>query len=100
MHRLHGMVDPLVAVFVDVLFGSKRPLVDFLLGSLVYQSAFGSGKRRVVVIVFKKVLTQLRPNGFKQVTHVADNGVVASNGMVSLIEVIETHAEQKPGRNG
>ncbi|MCY1412097.1 hypothetical protein D9M71_274950 [compost metagenome] len=95
-YRQHGVADELEAWPVDIVEGAKGLLGAFILGPRVHQRALGPGKRQLVVIALEQVLTNLRADGFDQVTDVAEDRVVAPYCVVALAQVIEAdQAEQR-----
>ena len=46
------------------------------------------------MIAFNEVLTQLGSNEFKQKTKMTNDGIVAQNGMLRLLQVMHTHNDQ------
>ncbi len=81
------MIDPLVVLLVKVDQGAVGPLVDDVLGTLVDQRALRARERDFLVLGFKKVLADFRPDEFEQKPQVRQDGVVATNGLPGLQHV-------------
>ena len=101
-----GMGDPFIARIVDPLAGAEGPLVLDPLGALVDERALVAGERLFVLVAFDQVLPDLGADAFEEEAHVAEDGVVAKNGVAGLGHVIkskqreaaeEQHANQEPG---
>src|SRR3546814_8929396 len=70
LNRVHRMVDPLEIRLIDIPLRPKGPLVQLLLGALVYERAIRSRKRRFIVVVFKEILAHFRTNHLKEIAQV------------------------------
>src|SRR3546814_11651830 len=81
MDWLHGLVDPFVAALVDIALSAERAFVDLALGTLVDQGTSDAGKWQGGRVVFEEILTHFRAYGFEKEAQIADNGVVATDGM-------------------
>ncbi|MNV49332.1 hypothetical protein D3C71_1412830 [compost metagenome] len=94
------MVDPFIAVAVDVFLRAERALVDFALGALVNDGALRARERRRMRIVFQEILADLGPNELEQEAQIANDGVVATDGMAGLDQVVHAQRAQHCQRNG
>src|SRR3546814_7326571 len=87
MDWLHGLVDPFVAALVDIALSAERAFVDLALGTLVDQGTSDAGKWQGGRVVFEEILTHSRAYGFEKEAQIADNGVVATDGMPGLPQI-------------
>src|SRR3546814_20992966 len=81
------MVDPLEIRLIDIPLRPKGPLVQLLLGALVYERAIRSRKRRFIVVVFKEILAHFRTNHLKEIAQVPNDRIVTSDGVSRLDQI-------------
>jgi hypothetical protein len=53
-----------------------------------------SRKRHSLAVTFNEILAQFGPNEFKQKAQVANDGVVAQNGVLGLLQITDTDQDQ------
>ncbi len=59
------MIDPLIAVGVNICLAAKRTFIEHAFGALVNNGALIARKRYPLGIGLNEVLTNLRANGLK-----------------------------------
>src|SRR5690606_4807370 len=96
--RHQRMVDPFVALAIDILACAERALVDFLLGALVDDRALRARERRGLRIVFQEVLADLRPDELEKKAQIAQDRVVAAYRVPRLDQVIDAQQGQQRQR--
>src|SRR3546814_13730642 len=82
------MVDPLEIRLIDIPLRPKGPLVQLLLGALVYERAIRSRKRRFIVVVFKEILAHFRTIHLKEIAQAPTHWIVTT--------AVESRLEQIP----
>ncbi|MCY1523661.1 hypothetical protein D9M68_585650 [compost metagenome] len=95
----HGMVDPFVAVAVDVFLRAEGAFVDLALGALVDDGALRARERRRLRIVFEEVLADLGADEFEKEAQVAQDRIVAPDGVAGLDQVIHAQRAQERQRH-
>ncbi|MNT53890.1 hypothetical protein D3C72_1910070 [compost metagenome] len=94
------MVDPFVAVAVDVFLGAEGALVDLALGALVDDGTLRARERRGLCVVFQEVLADLGADELEEKAQVAQDRVVAPDRMPRLDQVIDAQGAQHQQRDG
>ena len=95
--RLHGVIDPLVALRSYIELGAKWAVVHLTLGALIHQRALGARERLRLGIAFNKVLANFGANELKEKAKVPHDGVVAQDGMVFLHQIPQAQQHQQAG---
>ncbi len=91
------MADELETRTVYVAERAKGLVGDLVLGAGIDQRALGAGEGQGVAVVFQQVLADLGPYGFDQVAQVAQDGVVATDGLARLQQVVDTDQAEQCG---
>src|SRR3954447_3479819 len=88
------MIDPLVAVAIDVLLGAERSLVQHHLGTLVDHRASVAAERHSVLFALEEILPHLRPDLFQQEPQMGRYRIVTQNRVALLREVANPERRQ------
>ena len=80
---------------IDVPHRAERLLVVNALGAPIDQRTLFAAERHGVALVLDEILPKLRPDGLEDEADVADDRIVAKNGVVDLQQVV--HANQGQG---
>ena len=92
--RCHGMVDPLVPLHTHIQLRAKRAVVGLTLGALVHQRTLRPRKRRGFAVTLDEILPDFGADVFQRKPQVADDGVVAQNGVPVLPQVVNAQRHQ------
>ena len=93
--RPDGVGDPAIADGAHVLDGAEGLGVVNALGPAIDQGAVLAAERHRVALVLDDVLAQLRPDRFQHEADVADDRIVAQDGVVRLEDVGDADQEQR-----
>src|SRR4051794_11805092 len=95
----HGMVDPLIAIPIDILLSAERALVQHHLCPLIDHSAGVAAEGHTVLLALEKVLTHLRPDLFQQETQMRGDRIIAQNRVALLHEIANAEYRQAAKNN-
>ncbi len=96
--RLHGVVDPLVALGAHVQLGAEWPHVGLALGALVDHRALRAREGLAVLhVALDEVLADLRADELQPKAHVAQDGIVAQDGVARLAQVAQAYQREQAG---
>ena len=90
----HRVVDPFIAACAHIHQGAERAVVRVSLGTLVDQRALGAREGQRFGVAFDEVLTHFRADEFQEKAHMADDRVVAQDGVARLAAVAQTQQRE------
>ena len=89
------VVHPFIPLRAHVQVRAEGAVVRVALGALVDQRALRARERRGLAIAFDEILAHLGPHIFEHEADVADDRVVAQNGVARLLQVVHAQGHQR-----
>jgi len=93
--RHQRMVNPFIADGSDVHLRAEGTLVGVAFGALVNERALLARERCRLVVSLDEILAHLGPHELQQKAQVADDWVVAQDGVMSLHRVTQAQSDQE-----
>src|SRR3984885_10581314 len=87
------MVNPFVAIAVDVLLRTERPLVEYHLGPLIDHRAGIAGERHSVLLALEEILPHFGADFFEEKAQMRRDWIVAQHRVALLRQI--ANAEQR-----
>ena len=88
------MVQPLEPAGINIVLGAERALIQCLLGALIDDRAFVTGKRGAVLFAFQEILTDLWADFFENETNMGGQRVIAEDRMPRLNQIDGSNRRQ------
>jgi len=94
-----GVVHPTVVVVVDIkLRAERQDVLDILRAVIDHRAAF-TRKGFSVLIAFKEILPDFRPDGFENIPEMSGHRVISKHSMFGLLKVVEAYQRQRCGNH-
>ena len=96
------MVDPLKPYCVGIKLGPERTLVEHIFGALIDDRALLARERRGLGVALDEILANFGANKFEHETQMPNDGIVALNRMMGLLQIAQANHDQqdRPERPG